>query len=329
MIISKTPFRISFVGGGSDIPAFYKQEMGAVISSSINKYMYIALNSKFDGAIRLSYSKTESVSNALSVEHPLIRNSMLITGVTSGVEISSLADIPSEGSGLGSSSSYVVGLLNALYAFKGQIQSKERLAQEACKIEIELCAGSLGKQDQYAAAYGGFNLMEFHPTGRVAVTPVVCSQERMDAIENSMLIFYTGKTRSALSILKSQILEMDNSVKRGLVRAMAKLTYDFKFAVENFSGIEELGEILDQNWRLKKQIVSGISDESIDDWYRIAKENGAIGGKLLGAGNGGFLLFLAKPDKHLNIINSLSSLRKVSFKFDYDGSKIVFFQENK
>jgi len=329
MIISKTPFRISFVGGGSDIPAFYKQEMGAVISSSVDKYMYIALNNKFDGAIRLSYSKTESVSNAFSVEHPLIRHSMLVTGVTSGVEISSLADIPSEGSGLGSSSSYVVGLLNALYAFKGQIQSKEKLAQEACKIEIDLCSGSLGKQDQYAAAYGGFNLFEFHPTGRVSVTPIVCSQDRMDTIENSMLIFYTGKTRSASSILKSQILEMDNEIKRSLVRAMVKLTYDFKYAVENFSGIEELGEILDENWRLKKQIVDGISDKNIDEWYRIAKENGALGGKLLGAGNGGFLLFLANPEKHISIINALANLRKVSFKFDYDGSKIVFFQENK
>ena len=328
MIVSKTPLRMSFVGGGSDLPAFYREEPGAVLSTSIDKYMYIAVNRKFDGRIRISYTKTEDVGRPDEVEHPLVREALALTGIEGGIEIASMADIPSRGSGLGSSSTYTVGLLNALYAYKNQYAPREKLARQACEIEIHRCAEPIGKQDQYAAAYGGLNLIRFHPDETVSVDPVICPPEMLGTLEASMLVFFTGRTRSASAVLAEQSKAMRSIDRRVLVRRMVQLAFELKAELESGS-LDNVGAILDENWRLKSQLTAGISDPEIDAWYRTGMARGALGGKLLGAGNGGFLMFFAPPQSHPEIVRSLSELQPVTFRFDRAGAQIVFYQPSR
>ena len=235
MIVSKTPLRMSYVGGGSDLPAFYRDELGAVLSTSIDKYMYIALNRKFDGRIRISYSRTEEVDLYSQVEHPLVREALSLTGVQGGVEIASLADIPSKGSGLGSSSAYTVGLLNALYAYKNQFVSKETLARQACDIEINRCGEPIGKQDQYAAAYGGLNLLRFNPDESVSVDPVICNPALLRILEASTLVFFTGRTRSASAVLAKQSKDLLRDDRKVLMRRMVQLAFELKSELESGS----------------------------------------------------------------------------------------------
>jgi D-glycero-alpha-D-manno-heptose-7-phosphate kinase len=324
MIVSKTPLRMSFVGGGTDLPAFYLDEVGAVLSTSIDKYMYIAVNRKFDGRIRLSYSRTEEVDRREELDHPLVREALAITGVEGGIEIASMADIPSKGSGLGSSSAYTVGLLNALYAFQGRFASKEMLARQACEIEISRCKEPIGKQDQYAAAFGGLNLIRFHPDESVSVDPVICKRDILQRLEDSILVFFTGRTRSASAVLAEQSRQMRNVERKSLARQMVKLAFDMKDELESGS-LDAFGDILRENWELKRQLSQGISDGQIDEWYATGIANGALGGKLLGAGNGGFLMFYAHPDSHQRIASTLG-LQQVRFRFDRNGAQIVFFQ---
>jgi D-glycero-alpha-D-manno-heptose-7-phosphate kinase len=325
MIISKTPFRMSFVGGGSDLPAFYREELGAVLSSSIDKYMYICVNRKFEKRIRISYHKTEEVDCREQIQHPLVKNAMEIVGVENQIEIASLADIPSKGSGLGSSSSYTVGLLNALYAYRNQFVSKDYLARQACEIEINRCGEPIGKQDQYAAAYGGLNLIRFNPDDSVSVDPVICKPEVLLDFERSIIIFFTGRTRSASAILARQSTDTHRKINRQLLRRMVQLAFEMKVELE-LGRLEHIGEMLNENWRLKAQLSPGISDPQIDEWYNTALVNGASGGKLLGAGNGGFLMFYANHDRHQQIADSLSSLERVDFRFDRNGTQVVFYQ---
>ncbi len=325
MIISKTPLRMSFLGGGSDIPAFYREEMGAVISTSIEKFMYICINEKFDGGIRVSYSQTENVNHREDIKHPLVREALDIVGVENGIEIASMADIPSKGSGLGSSSSYTVGLLNALYAYRNIFVSKDKLAREACEIEIDRCKEPIGKQDQYAAAFGGINLIRFHPNESVSVDPIICKPELIDEMEASILVFFTGRTRSASEVLSNQSLAMRSDDRRALMRRMVQLAFDMKEQLETGS-LEHIGEMLDENWRLKSQLSKGITDAEIDIWYAAGMANGALGGKLLGAGNGGFLMFYAPVERHIDITKKLSNLHPVKFKFDRNGTQIVFYK---
>ncbi len=328
MIVSKTPLRMSWVGGGSDMSAFYREEMGAVLSTSIDKYVYITLNPKFEGNIRLNYSKTEIVEEVSDIEHNLFRETLLYKGITGGVEIASMADIPSKGSGLGSSSSFTVGLLNALSAYKNQFISKSELAQEACNIEINICGEPIGKQDQYAAAYGGINLIKFHSNEMVSVDPIICSPELLKQIESNTLVFYTGITRSASQILSTQSQNLNLSSNKVNMRRMVELVFDLKKELESNS-ISNFGDILHENWILKKQITNQVSNSQIDDWYRIGLNNGAKGGKLLGAGSGGFLMFFAPQEKHQEISDALFGLKKVKFKFENSGSQIVFYQPNR
>ena len=325
MILSKTPLRMSWVGGGSDLPAYYKEELGAVLSTSIDKYVYVALNPKFDGRIRLSYSKTEEVDFVNQIQHPIVREALLNTNINGGIEIASMADIPSQGSGLGSSSSFTVGLLNALYAYKNQYRSKESLANEACEIEILKCGEPIGKQDQYAAAYGGINLIKFHSNEAVSVEPVICSPNFIQNIEDHTLVFYTGRTRSASAILAQQSKDLLSQDRKSLMRKMVQLAFDLKDEMQSNS-ITNFGEILNDNWKLKSQLTNGISDSQIDSWYKEGIKNGAYGGKLLGAGNGGFIMFFAPPEKHDLIAKSLSNLKRVKFGFDNSGAQIVFYQ---
>ena len=325
MIVSKTPLRMSYVGGGSDLPSFYRDELGAVLSTSIDKYIFIALNRKFDGKIRLSYSKTEEVDRVGDIEHPLVREALTLMGIEGGIEIASMADIPSRGSGLGSSSSYVVGLLHALYAYKSQYADKGTLAAQACEIEIDRCGEPIGKQDQYAAAYGGLNLIRFHGDETVSVDPVICPKAVTDEIQDSTLVFFTGRTRSASAVLRDQSAAMAQPDRRLLMRRMVQLAFELKAELEA-GRLDAFGEILDDNWRLKAQLTSGISDPQIDDWYQRAMKSGAKGGKLLGAGNGGFLMFFAPKESHAAIKQALVELLPVEFRFDRNGSQIVFYQ---
>lgn len=324
MIVSKTPLRMSYVGGGSDLPSFYREELGAVLSTSIDKYIYVAVNKKFDGNIRLSYSKTEEVDHVDQIEHPLVREVLKFMEIPGGIEITSMADIPSKGSGLGSSSSYTVGLLNAVHAYKNKYVSKETLARQACDIEINRCGEPIGKQDQYAAAYGGLNLIRFHGDESVSVDPVICTPHLLRAIENSTLVFFTGRTRSASNILKHQSEAMQNTERRILMRRMVQLAFDLKEELES-DRIDNFGSILDENWRLKAQLSAGITDPQIDAWYRVGLAAGAQGGKLLGAGNGGFIMFFAPLDRHEFIKEAMKELQPVKFRFDNNGAQIIFY----
>ena len=316
---------MSFVGGGSDLPAFYREEMGAVLSTSIDKYMYICVNKKFDGRIRISYTRTEDVEHRQQVNHPLVREALDLVGIEGGIEIASMADIPSKGSGLGSSSTYTVGLLNALYAYRNQFASKEMLARQACEIEIIRCGEPIGKQDQYAAAYGGLNLIRFHPDDSVSVDPVICEPTLLQEMEDSTLVFFTGRTRSASAVLANQSAAMLATDRRALMRRMVQLSFEMKEQLESGT-LDHFGDLLDENWRLKAQLTPGISDPQIDDWYSKGMTNGAFGGKLLGAGNGGFMMFYAPKERHAQISVALVPLQPVKFRFDRTGAQVVFYQ---
>lgn len=324
MIISRTPLRISFVGGGSDIATFYRNTPGAVVSTAINKYVYIAVNRQFDGRILVNYSKAEVVAKVSDIENNLVREALNLTGVGGGIHITSISDIPSEGSGMGSSSSYIVGLLNALYAYKGQHITAERLAKEACQIEIDILKKPIGKQDQYIAAYGGFQYMQFNDDESVYVDPIIFSSDTKFDLKNKLMLFYTHKTRSADPILAKQTKNLATSEeKRKAMEKMVKIAKDLKEELVN-NNLRSFGKQLHENWLLKRKMADGVTNSEIDKWYSIALKNGAVGGKILGAGGGGFLLFYAPLEKHDKIISALAELTLVDFKFEPQGSKIIF-----
>jgi D-glycero-alpha-D-manno-heptose-7-phosphate kinase len=325
MIITRTPFRISFVGGGTDLREFYAEEPGAVISTTIDKYMYVTVNRRFDHTIRVSYSKTEIVETLGELNHELVREAMRLTGVTEGIEVTTIADIPAKGTGLGSSSSLVVGLLNALYAFRGRQRSPAQLGEEACRIEIEIVGEPIGKQDQYSAAYGGFRRIEFHPDERVTADLLVLPAERRESLQQRLLLFYTGTTRNASRILKVQ--RAQTGERRPILRRMRDLTHDLQAVIEGNRPLDDFGEILHENWTLKKSLADGISNSGIDEYYNQAREAGAVGGKILGAGGGGFLLFYVPPEHREAVCRVLAGLRRIDFQFEPHGSRVIFYEE--
>jgi D-glycero-alpha-D-manno-heptose-7-phosphate kinase len=328
MIISQTPLRMSLAGGGSDLPAFYRRHGGAVVSTAIDKSVYVGVNAKFDNAIRISYSKTEEVSAVRDIEHPLVREILLHLGIEGGIEITSMADIPSRGTGLGSSSSFTVGLLHALYAYKNRYVSPEQLGAESCHIEIGRCGDRIGKQDQYAAAFGGLNFIRFEPDDSVTVTPILCDPQFLDRLQNSIIVFYTGLTRTAKIILDHQSDAMENdSNKRKLVQGMVSLAYDLRNELHR-NNLEAVGEILHAGWMMKRELMLDISNPQIDVWYDRARLAGSSGGKLLGAGAGGFLAFCAPPDKHAAIAAAIPELRRVPMRFEPRGSRVILYQPN-
>lgn len=328
MIISRTPLRISFAGGGSDLPSFYEREPGAVVSTAVNKYIYITVNKKFDRKIRASYSVTEIVDSVDQLNHELIREAMKLVGVDGGIEITSISDVP-QGTGLGSSSTYTVGLLNALYAYSGQHVGAERLAREACEIEIRRCGKPIGKQDQYSAAYGGLQYIQFNPDGCVYVDPIICGAKTKSRLQERLLMLYTGSTRSADGILQEQKTKIENEQDScRTLKQMAQLAKDLRSALnQNPDNLDFFGEILHQNWVLKRNLASGISNPCINEWYERARCHGAIGGKLLGAGGGGFLLLYARPEQQCAILSALPELRPISFRFEPQGSKIIYVED--
>jgi D-glycero-alpha-D-manno-heptose-7-phosphate kinase len=325
MIISRTPFRMSFVGGGSDLPAYYRHQPGAVISTAIDKYVYVTINKKFDDGIRIAYSKNEEVSSVDQIEHRLVKAVLQELQINGGIEITTIADIPSKGTGLGSSSSFTVGLLHALNAYKGIFSSSESLGAGSCRIEIDICQEPIGRQDQYAAAFGGFNMMEFMPDDSVRVTPIICDPKIIRQIEQNTLLFYTGITRSASGLLQKQSADMASSQeKQSTMSKMVALTHQLKAELER-NNIHAFGEILHENWLLKKSLTKDISSAEIDDWYNTARQVGATGGKILGAGAGGFLMLTAPTEKHPAIKQALKALRAIDVKFEPQGSRIIFY----
>jgi D-glycero-alpha-D-manno-heptose-7-phosphate kinase len=326
MIISRTPLRISFVGGGSDLPSYYQKKKGAVVSTAIDKYIYITVGKQFDGRIIVSYSQNEIVTKVSDIKNNLVREAMKVTGITDGIHITSISDLPSEGTGMGSSSAYVVGLLNALYAYQGKHVNAEKLAREACKIEIDILKKPIGKQDQYIAAYGGLEYIQFNADDSVYVDPIICLSQTKREVEKNLLLFYTGITRSADPILSKQNQNMKSHTKQQAMKTM--VTYADKLRRDlNKNNSSSFGTLLHKNWLLKKNMADGISTPHIERLYTLAKKNGAIGGKLLGAGGGGFLLFYAPIEKHQDIIKALSGLIPLPFKFEPQGSKIIFVGE--
>jgi D-glycero-alpha-D-manno-heptose-7-phosphate kinase len=327
MLIVRTPLRISFAGGGSDLAAYYHHAPGAVVSTAINKYIYITVNQKFDRSIRASYAVTEIVDRVAELQHELIREALTMTHITGGIEITSISDVPSRGTGLGSSSSYTVGLLHALYAFGGRSVGAERLAREACAIEIERCRKPIGKQDQYSAAYGGLQFIQFNPDESVFVDPIICLPATKRRLQEQLLMLYTGVTRSADNVLAEQRAQTEaHSAQRDVLRQMTQQAHELRDALCR-DDLDSFGDILHEGWLMKRRLASGVSTPQIDSWYERARANGAIGGKILGAGGGGFLLVFAPPERHAAIAAALPELRPVPFGFEPQGSKIIYVED--
>jgi D-glycero-alpha-D-manno-heptose-7-phosphate kinase len=321
MIITQTPYRVSFAGGGTDLPSFYQKEMGAVFSVAINKHMYVTLSYRFERSTRVAYSKTEICESIDDIQHTIVREALRHLDLGPHLEITTIGDVPA-GTGMGSSSTLTVGLLNALHAYKGEIVNRHKMAEEACHIEIDVLKKPIGRQDQYAAAFGGFNYLRFNPDHHVDVEPVPCRLEMVRELEQRMLLLYTNQKRDADVILKQQSAQTPD--KMPILRQMKDLADAMRQAFSGRGDLEEFGKLLHEGWELKRSLGFGISDDRIDNWYELARKAGAQGGKLLGAGGGGFLLIMAPRERHKMIREALGHPREVDFQVDRLGSRIVF-----
>lgn len=321
MIISQTPYRVSFAGGGTDLPSFYRQESGAVLSAAVQKHMYVTVTKRFEPTIRVSYTKTEIAESVDEVQHTLVREALRMTGLGPHMEIVTIGDVPA-GTGMGSSSTLTVGLLNAMYAMQGRVTSPRQLAAEACKIEIDILGSPIGKQDQYAAAFGGLNYIRFNPDESVDVQPVPCAPETLEELERRALVLYTNQKRDANTILKKQ--SEGTAAKLRVLREMRDLASEMRSVISGRGNIDEFARLLHCGWELKRSLGFGISDERVDQWYEAARKAGAQGGKLLGAGGGGFVFLLAPPERHEAIREALGRPREIDFKIDRLGSRIIF-----
>ena len=326
MIITRTPFRISFVGGGSDMETFYCRHHGAVLSTSIDKYMYISSHRFFyPDKIRIKYSQTETVDRIEELKHPILRAALKKLDIPGGTELSSIADIPA-GTGMGSSSAFTVGLLHNLYAVKRQFVTHEQLAREACEIEIDLLKEPIGKQDQYATAFGGLNMIHFNPDGNVTVEPLYIQNEVYRALGENLLMFYIGNQRKASDILTEQKKNAAKDDKFQILKAMVALVSELKECL--YAGnLSDFGKIMHENWILKQKLAAQISNNEIEEIYKKGLENGATGGKLLGAGGGGFMLFYCEKPNQNKLKESLKHCRIFDFAFERDGSKLIYFAD--
>lgn len=324
MIITRTPFRISFAGGGSDLAAYYEKFGGVVVSVSIKKYMYLSLHPYFfkDGYL-LKYSKTENVNDTEEIKHPIIRNVFKRYGIK-GVDFNSSADIPA-GTGLASSSAFTVGLLNLCNAYTDTYLTKEKIAELACDIEISDLNEPIGKQDQYACACGGLNFIEFYKDGVVSVEKMFLTSDNYHKLENNLLMFYTGETRSTGDILSEQRANtINDNTKIENLHKMVALAKELKEELLK-GNIDSMGEILHTGWMYKKELATGISNDFINNYYDLAMKNGASGGKLLGAGGGGFLLFYVKDENKEKLRKALSELKELDFQFDNKGTTVIYY----
>ncbi len=322
MIGSKTPFRISFIGGGSDLREFYRRQPGHVLSTTINQHMFVFIHPFWDERIQVKYSRTERVRRIEDIQHPIVRETLRRFALR-GIDINSIADIPA-GTGLGSSGAFTVGLLNALYAYCGQNPKSEALAKEACEIEIDILKEPIGKQDQYAAAFGGFNFFTFHADDSVTVEPLKVTEAKLREFENNLLFFYLGGSRPARDILAGQKHQTATDQKTFLkIKRMTELAQYLKTSLLEGS-LRDVGAILEENWFLKKALSPRISSDKIDYFYDVARRNGATGGKLLGAGGTGFLMFYCEQDNQEKLKSALKDLREYKFRFDKEGTKVIF-----
>lgn len=319
MIITRTPFRISFCGGGSDLPAYYHKNGGCVISTTINKYMYIISHkSFFPHQTVLKYSETEIVEKLDDIKHTIFRECLKKENIE-GVEITSVADVP-QGTGLGSSSSFTVGLLNNLKCHKREYSTKHELADAACDMEINVCGAPIGKQDQYAAAYGGLNFYQFNRDDTVSVEPVLLPSDKYGELEDNLIMLYVGGEHNASTILREQGKNMSNKKdKEAGMKKIVEMTYDLKKQL-TLGNIDVLGEILDENWKIKRTLAKGVSNPQFDEWYDVAIKNGALGGKILGAGGSGFFLFYVPKVKQNQFRVAMAGLTEMPFKFDHQGT---------
>lgn len=321
MIITQTPLRISFAGGGTDFKDFYERDYGAVVSTAIDKYIFVVVKERFDDKIRVGYTRTEMVDSVDEIQHELVREAMRMVGISKGIEIDTMADIPSEGSGLGSSSTVTVGLLNALYAYKGEIAPAEVLARQACQIEINVLGKPIGKQDQYIAAYGGLRYFRFLPGESVEVTAIDLDSGARQRLAESLLLFYTGVTRQSSEVLSEQ--------KSNIASKIAVLTEMRNQADElarqlKLGAVASIGQTLREGWLRKKQLASGITNPAIDELYDMAISAGALGGKVTGAGGGGFFLVCTPPENRAAVRKRLAHLRELPINLERDGSKVIF-----
>ncbi|GAB4466720.1 MAG: GHMP kinase [Armatimonadaceae bacterium] len=321
MIITQTPLRISFAGGGTDLREYYGLSGGAVVSTAIDKYIFVIVKQRFDRKIRIGYSRTEMADSVEEIEHELVREAMRLVGISEGIEISTMADIPSEGSGLGSSSAVTVGLLHALYAYKGELVTPDRLAEEACHIEIDILGKPIGKQDQYIAAFGGLRHFVFHPDDRVTVESVALRDSDRLRFGESLLLFFTGITRRADTILTEQ--KSNTGAKRDTLDRLKAQTHEIHEAL-TCGNLNRIGRILDEGWRFKRSLTERISNTEIDQLYERALDAGATGGKIAGAGGGGFLLLFCPPDRQKAVREALHDYQELPFSLERDGTKVIF-----
>ncbi len=325
MIISQTPYRVSFAGGGTDLPAFYREEAGAVLSVGLQSHMYVTVSPRFKSSIRVAYSRTEIAETVAEVEHTIVRQALELTGLDRHLEITTIGDLPA-GTGMGSSSALTVGLLNALHAYRGRISSAADLAAESCDIEISRLGKPIGKQDQYAAAYGGLNYIRFNPDESVQVEPVPCSRETIDELERRSMLVFTAQQRSADGILEKQ--SKGTADKMSTLRSMRDLAAEMRKAIAGRGDLDTFGELLDEGWKLKRSLGFGISSDHIDGMYETARRAGAQAGKLLGAGGGGFVYLIAPPERHEAILAALGHPQQVRFGIDRLGSRIIFISDH-
>ena len=320
MIIVQTPLRVSFFGGGTDFSSFYELEGGCVLSSAIDKYIFVAIKQRFDDMIRVGYTRTEIVERVDQVQHELIREALRMTGISKGVEITTMADIPA-GSGLGSSGAVTVGALHAMCAYQNDLVTAEHLARDACEIEIDILQKPVGKQDQYISAYGGLRYLEFCPDRSVISERIALDAYLRERLNESLLLFYTGVTRQADTILGEQ--ERNSTQNAATLRQMKQLALDAKKHL--IAGeIDVIGYLLNETWQLKKKLASRISNPDLEDLYQKAIQVGALGGKVTGAGGGGFFLFYCPPEKRQSVQTALHQFRELPFRLEQDGTKVIF-----
>jgi D-glycero-alpha-D-manno-heptose-7-phosphate kinase len=325
MIITRTPFRLTLGGGGTDLPSFYREHGGFVLAVGIDKYMYLNVKPPIvDDVVRVQYSKLEIVNHVSELRHTLAREALRFFHIENGIEIVSIADIPA-GTGLGSSSCYLVGLLNALHCLAESPVGRQELAEEACHIELKRLSKPIGKQDQYMAAFGGLTTLDIAKDGRVSVSRAVLQVEVLETLERNILLFYTGHARDAEVIL----LKQDSATKNNdqtVVRSLCEIK-DIGIEIGEtiaHGNLRRFGELLDVHWQTKKRLSDGVSNRQIDEWYELAKQNGAIGGKISGAGGGGFLMLYCEENKHrLREAMRRAGLRELSFRFEFEGSKVM------
>jgi D-glycero-alpha-D-manno-heptose-7-phosphate kinase len=325
MIISRTPYRVSFFGGGTDYPEWFREHGGAVLATTIDKYCYLTcryLPPFFDYKYRVVWSRLENKKDIGDIEHPVVRTLLDYLDIQRGVEIHHVGDLPAR-SGMGSSSAFTVGLLHALYALQGRMTGKDRLMEESIHIEQDLLREVVGSQDQVSAAHGGFNKITFAQNGRVGVTPVLLPDGRVDQLDSHLMLFYTGIVRTASKIAASYVTDMH--AKRRQLRVLKDLVDESIDVLISDKCLDAFGELLDEAWQLKRSLGAGISTAEVDDMYTRAKAAGAVGGKLTGAGGGGFLLLYVPPERQIDVAASLPELVHVPFRFESSGSQIIFF----